>query len=161
MCPTVCRRWKARTTLPRSLTAKVPGFSVAIPMYFWEIWKAKGREGHASGLLLLPQQANPGGTWFFYRGFSRGSSMQGPVLWYKEAGLRHPLTRVKEQIAAVWPGFHQGSPSSTAVLVWSWRRSFITVDEAAASLVVYLLSIALGHSFLNLPPWEPYLQSSS
>lgn len=87
--------------------------------------------------------------------------MQGPVLWYKEAGLRHPLTRVKEQIAAVWPGFHQGSPSSTAVLVWSWRRSFITVDEAAASLVVYLLSIALGHSFLNLPPWEPYLQSSS
>ena len=58
---------------------------------------------------------------------------RGQPWGHKEAGLGHPPTRVQVQIPAVWPSFHQASPSST-VSVGSWRSS-ITM-EAAASLVV-------------------------
>ena len=58
------------------------------------------------------------------------------------------------QITAVWPGFDRGSLSSMEVPVWSWGGCSITVEEAAASLVVQLFSMALGHPVLKTSTWR-------
>ena len=136
-------------------------------MYFREIWKAKVRQRPSFSAAALSSASKvPEALGSSTMVLTKVPACRCQRYGCKEAGLGHPPVcrsrcSMQVQIVAVWPSFDQTSLLNTAAPMWSWRSSCLAVEEAAVSLMGWLFSVALGHSFLKPPPREPCLQNSS